>query len=563
MASAKNKFVPVLTFKEFYGTLHREENALKNIAHFNLEDVIIALILIANDGERSFRSNIDVNTTLLNRLPPAKAARLRSFIEQREESRFRLSNSTVVAKIITDIYKVLPGSQPDNDTDNPVFEEILLDVILIYNERQYPDVGDGELINSHQMLWQLMLMQDLTGLTVLHYTRTANIKHLVFIQFLRETLGDSFQNVEDEFREHAGVESIYTFVVSIIQLYVAIERKYKDPASSLIWFEKEDTTYKLLQNFDLIYNQKTHAQAKFDVSFYVTHPFFEHSDGKIYLVDHNHFAFALDKGWTYYFFKASQVIKYLPQVNSFSDFQSYLGKNYYEQYLILGLLKILRRPGFRVIETDDKDLPDAAIVLNEKDVFLFEIKSSSLHYKIVNDKDTAGFQQFLDDNFAGEKKGAKQLSRTIQYLANDSKNQYNIKTTRNKINVYPIIVYTEQHLEKHAVNNYVNEKFKELIKDYQSPFREIKPLVMIHYDFFVENITLLESRPSLLKSALEHYISFTRKSAAAYKKTGENMDYLRSMVSFDKYIIKFQGLYLLDQKKIFSNIARIFKMKGE
>jgi len=135
-----------------------------------------------------------------------------------------------------------------------------------------------------------------------------------------------------------------------------------------------------------------------------------------------------------------------------------------------------------------------------------------------------------------------------------------LRTAKSKVTIYPVIIYTEQHLDKHAVNDYVNEKFSHLLNDFTSPFHEIKPLVMIHFDFFVENISLLDSQPSLFKKAINAYISHWNKKRAAYTRSKGNMDYLTAMISFDKFIIGFEKLYMLEQRFIFRNISRIFKM---
>jgi len=562
MHTQKNVPYAVITYNVFYQTSFEGTDPLTQISFFDLQDVVLTLILIANDTKNRKNSNTHVNETFIHRLPAAKAFRLKRFISKDGIDNFFLTTPTVIAHIITDIYKLIPYNKPKFNADHPGFEEMLLDVILIYNERQYPEVGIGPKINSHDQIWRIMLMQDITGVSNVHYARTANIKHLLFIEFLRGSLGENFTTVENTFGKHTRLPSIYTFVLSFINLFVAIENKFKESGSSLIWFDKDTPTYQLLKNFQMIHDQNIATDTNFDISFYVTHPFFEHKDGKIYLVDHSHFAFALDKGWIYYFFKHSKIIDFLPQVNRFADFQSYLGKRYYEEYVILGLLKHLNKPNFRILRTDDTNLPDAAAIFNEKDVFLFEVKSSALHYKVNADQSASEFQRFIDENYSSDKKGGIQLFKSIKYLAGDNKHLYKLKHPVGKITVYPIIIYTEQHMEKHGVNDYVNQKFLKIIANYDSPFYDIKPLVMIHYDFFVENAILLEKYPRLLKDAIKEYLSFVNRKKATYKKTEHNLDYYKSMVSFDKFIIGFQKLYTMEQMSIFKNTARIFKLKG-
>jgi hypothetical protein len=521
----------------------------------------VALILILNGVSNRLDNTIDINGTFIRRLPVFKATRLQQYMRRHSKDGFLLTNGTVIAKIVTELFTILPQAEGLLPATDILFEETLLDLILIYNERQYPNVGIGFDINTHVLLWKLMLMQDITGLTNVHYARTSNIKHIVFIQFLKEILGDSFMDLESDFRSRTGVEGLYVLALTLITLYVKIEDKFREPGNPIILIEKNESLYSFLKSFNLVFNKNTATGKTADVGFYVTHPFFEHSDGRIYLIDHSHFAFAVDRGWFYYLFANSDIKNRINGVKNFGDFQGFLGKQYYEKYLISGLLKTIHRPGFRIIETDDKNLPDISIVLNEKDIFFIEIKSSALHYKVIDEKQVDLFKQFIDDNFAGTKKGAIQLFKNIQFFAEANSTDLNIKTPKSKLTIYPIIVYTEQHLEKHAVNDYVNEKFSALINTFQNPFLEIKPLTMIHYDFFVENISLLNKQPSIFKRAINAYIAHWKKKRSAYHRSGHNMHYLTSMISFDKFIVGFEKLYMLEQGFIFKNISKIFKLK--
>jgi hypothetical protein len=242
-----------------------------------------------------------------------------------------------------------------------------------------------------------------------------------------------------------------------------------------------------------------------------------------------------------------------------------LGKHYFESYLVGGMLTKLHRPGFRVITTNDRELSDATLILNEKDVFMIEVKSHALHANVIDQMDVVGLQEFVNEKFASDKKGAGQLARLIRSFGDNTNDSLEIRQPKNKLTIYPIIIYTEQHLEKYGFGDYVAEKFHLLLTEYIHPFRDIKPLVMIHYDFFVENISLLEQRPSLLKSAINRYLSYISQKKADFIKTGHNMDYLLSMSSFDQYIIniRFEGLYQLDQQAIFHNAGRLFKLKDE
>ena len=561
----RNPLYPVLTYKQFYGASSVAADPLAEIARYHFEDILVALIMICNDVEGRVNNSIDVNATIAARLPPAKSARFLQFVNRQEGAKFWLTNGTVIARIVTDLFGLLPQEGTLLPTTGTGFEEALLDVVLIYNERQYAEIGVGGKVNTHEMLWQLMLMQDITGLNNIHYVRTANAKHVVFIQFLKVALGVAFKEMEGDFKQRTGLDGLYQPAVTLVTLFAHIEDKFRMPGNALVLIERNESIYGFLKNFGMLFSKQTAAGRKGQIGFYITHPFFDHPDGRIYLVDHAHFAFAVDRGYLYYLFKHSKLGALLKGVKSFEDFLAYLGKHYYEQYLVAGLIKTLDRKGFRVIGTDDRGLPDLTLVLNEKDVFFIETKSNALHSSVIDRMDVTGMKEFMDENFAGEKKGAGQLARYIRHYGDAGGAALQIREPKKKLTIYPVIIYTEQHLEKYAFGDYVAEKFEGMIADFAHPFKEIKPLVMIHYDFFVENISLLQQRPILLKSAINRYLAYVKDKKAIFKRTDHNMDHLKAMVSFDKYLVNYpyEQLYQLDQKVIFQQMRRVFGLKDE
>jgi len=498
----------VLTYKEFYGVSSTIANPFVHISHYDFEDILLALILINNSSENSVDETININETLVARLPVFKALRLRYYMNRTDSGKFQLTNGTVISKIVTDLFGILPQEGEFLPSTDLHFEEYLLDIILIYNEKQFPEVGTNGKVQTHQSLWKLMLMQNITGLNNIHYARTANVKHTIFIQFLKDALQEKFEELESDFKRRTGMNGLYTPALTLLNLFGGIENKYRELGNPIVLIEKSEDTYTFLKSFGIVFNKNMAASHRGGIGFYITHPFYDHSDGRIYLVDHSNFAFAVDRGWFFYLYHHSNLCKLLSGVKDFESFLGHLGKHYFESYLVGGMLTKLHRPGFRVITTNDRELSDATLILNEKDVFMIEVKSHALHANVIDQMDVVGLQEFVNEKFASDKKGAGQLARLIRSFGDNTNDSLEIRQPKNKLTIYPIIIYTEQHLEKYGFGDYVAEKFHLLLTEYIHPFRDIKPLVMIHYDFFVENISLLEQRPSLLKSAINRYLSY-------------------------------------------------------
>ena len=99
---------PVLTYKEFYGLSSTAADTLSEIARYDFEDILLTLILVNNACENRLDQTIDVYETLANRLPSFKAQRLRYYMNQKDAGKFQLTNGTVIARIVSDLFGLLP-----------------------------------------------------------------------------------------------------------------------------------------------------------------------------------------------------------------------------------------------------------------------------------------------------------------------------------------------------------------------------------------------------------------------------------------------------------------------
>src|SRR5690606_35143834 len=106
------------------------------------------------------------------------------------------------------------------------------------------------------------------------------------------------------------------------------------------------------------------------------------------------FAFLTEKAWMYSLFSSGAISALRPEISGLNNYLSFIGKEYYEKYLLNVLLGSLESPGIRVLTSDDKHLPDLSIIVNEKDVFLIEVKSASINYRSVDDKKVHEFKDF-------------------------------------------------------------------------------------------------------------------------------------------------------------------------
>jgi hypothetical protein len=148
-------------------------------------------------------------------------------------------------------------------------------------------------------------------------------------------------------------------------------------------------------------------------------------------------------------------------------------------------------------------------------------------------------------------------------MLNDSSNLLAFKKPTNKLNIFPIIIFVDPQMSTHGVGDYVGEKAKIEFAKFSNSFKEVKPLTMINIDFFIENLELLQRDRSLLKKLIQDYHNSINSKKQQYQKFRSTHNYVKSMISFDLFIIGKKGVYRQEQQKIFKHLAKIFNLKDQ
>ncbi|MES2829222.1 MAG: hypothetical protein V4687_13755 [Bacteroidota bacterium] len=272
----------------------------------------------------------------------------------------------------------------------------------------------------------------------------------------------------------------------------------------------------------------------------------------------NDFGLITDKGWQYFLFKHGDLANYLPEITDLNQFQSFIGLHYIEKYLMSRIFQSLNKRGFRVVLSDDLKKPDLTIIHNETDIFLFEIKSYAMHYKVWKNQDINELRKHIDERYLSDKKGVIQLHKCMVNLAADPQNLFKLFTPLRKVKIYPIIIYTEPHMGSVAINDYIIQQSPAIPDHLMSVFHTVWAVTMIHYDFFVENLEVIQSNKKVLKDAVIRYHRDVKARKVIWNKVKSTYNFQRAMISFDDYSAGFKGLYETNQNKIFASLRKIF-----
>jgi len=539
---------PMLTWSAFYPGKPLPEEPLKYFKDFSLDDLVQLLIWVKNNLEIPGKYE-DFVHILLRRIDEPK-----KMYFERHLRRSQISHPLVVDKILVAFFRTHTLKSSSRDINELGFEDHLLDLLLCFNDQHYETHYLPLEAVSIEAMWSLSLAQASTGLDNVDYARTANIKHLIFLKFLKQHFAEHFKTIEESFKQKTGLGSFHEVMITLSQFYLTTET---GEAKEMVLPNMPVENCLILEKLAMVVDQATLPDPKFSIGRMAGQPYYKSQD-RIYVISRSNFAFALEKSWPYFLYQNSDLRNFLPGKKRFSDFQSILGKNYVEDYFLNTLFSSLNKSGFRWIRPTETYMPDGCYVINESTVILFEFKSSPLHFNVIAEQDVEALKKFLNENFAAGKKGAPQLANAVRHLSVNSNGVYGIKTPANKLTVYPVIIYTDMNLCMLGVNDYVDRNFQSVLGEDGKHFKKVMPLTMVHADFFTENLLLLEKDRSLFKMALDHYLKYRRKKLTVYAKTGSPSDYLSAQYQFDRYILGYKQLYGVPRLNIFKNMVEVF-----
>jgi hypothetical protein len=265
-------------------------------------------------------------------------------------------------------------------------------------------------------------------------------------------------------------------------------------------------------------------------------PFYELEDGRLVLLDYNYFTYGLDQGIFYSLYHKSSLSGGTIFKN-YNEYKAYLGLHYFEEYYIGRFVRqIFSKWNHRIVHTDK--FQDYIIRAGDQ-VFLFEIKMTDFNANGLDQSSFEDFKGFIYQNFltykhSGQKaKGLGQLLRQIGHLAKEQEliDLLDIKNLK-RLQIYPIIVYSDANLDINGVNEYVNEQWAKHTASYGDTFSSIRPVTMINGSFFMTYYYLLRKDPAMFSQWLNDYTKSVNNLKKRYQEDKNPLNYLEYNRSF-------------------------------
>ncbi len=402
----------------------------------------------------------------------------------------------LMGKLIA-MYKPVSDFGATSDEGLQVMMRELFDAILAVNDNYYNSISNDDIL-SKDHLWKMELLQQEFARGIPNMFGVIPIKIFMFYRFMNERYGG---DILKEFAVSFNIASAYNFHFVFLQTLSTTTNEFEENGQPKYCI-RDETMEKVIAPF--VFDPGKTQQTPFSGESYVliNQPFFRLFEG-IAILDFSFFAHLTDVSLFYHFYHATSLKK-KHGVKNYNEYLGIIGKHFYEEFLLVQLLQKQFSHKYDAVYTDKDDsaYPDILILQNQTDVFVIEVKSVRIHGRVLDQADTAGFQQFLEDEFANEKvgpdeknKGIYQLKRQIQYL----------KTNGHGYRIFPVIVYTEPSLDIAGVNSFLDRKFDEIIENERGSFKKIHPLTLINLHFFIKYYPALKKERYFLRDKIIEY----------------------------------------------------------
>lgn len=192
-----------------------------------------------------------------------------------------------------------------------------------------------------------------------------------------------------------------------------------------------------------------------------------------------------------------------------------VGQKFTEQYLfykvidrILADKRYEKKTGEDMTKISD-GLPDFYANKGQR-VFLFEFKDIQLNRKVVTSRDYDTIIKAVENELVENEKGRP---KGITQLANDiDKHLFDIvgkERVSEKLQVYPILVYSDSSFDIEGFNYYLNNRFHEIIRNRNIPSNiHVKDLLMVNIDTLIMFEKAFVDKKLKFDVLINEYISY-------------------------------------------------------
>jgi len=264
------------------------------------------------------------------------------------------------------------------------------------------------------------------------------------------------------------------------------------------------------------------------------YPLVSYDDDILVIVNRQFLRNKIYNGFIFDFFSNSGIKQ---KFKRFDVFKSFIGKEVAEKRLFKSLIRSIYPKEHQIKIFSEKDShPDGYIRIHNR-IFLIEFKDYMMSSRVINSMDVDAFKEEVDKKFIsnekGKPKGVSQLANQINFLKDNEYEFDKIYTNglrKEKIEIYPIIVYTDYQYSIPGINDYLTKHFQASITTDEG-FKEINATTMININFLFKYANYIAK--NRLDKVIKSYYKKKRKREIILSKNPNPDNWIQAKLSFD------------------------------
>ena len=444
------------------------------------------------------------------------------------------------------------------DTSMSVDEKLLyLKLLFIANEKRLNKPNDfhnnllsispDDKFSYEKMFWPLLLPEtDVNEVIRLEY-------EMYRLKCFVEEIEKEYPNASctiDLFFQERGYENYSTYASALSFIFLNYITCYTNHHELKTGIKENEQTHKLLAPLMVnIINKNSYLELK-------THPVY-YFNGAYYVLHWNYFLSQI-------FIGTFMALKERLNKIGFQNIKKTSGliveKSLFKNVLTTSFSKYWQRALF---DDESKGKPDAMFKIGNH-LFIIELKDSLMSENVMESLDYKSIENHIIRTFIQSEGKRKAIQQLVVYIEKYENNEYeNDGFPYNKrLNIYPIIIYTDYKYRINGLNHFLSVKFGELIyqKDIQKSTKQrIRPLTVIGLDCMFNLQLKFQDKKLKFADVIDNYHRHIKIREKKYENKGAEL-YSLLYPSFDRYLPENRNI-LMSVNEIQSILKEFFNIK--
>ena len=461
---------------------------------------------------------------------------------------------------LMELYRILLNHKKGSciDTSLSVDEKLTyLKLLFIANEKRLNKKSDyhdnllsitpGDQFLYEKMFWPLLLPETDVNESIRIEYEMYRLK--CFVEEFEKEYPNASCTIDNFFQER-GYENYSSYASTLSIIFIDYISSYTNHNELKSGIKESEQTRKLFAS--LMVNDKS-INSYLDLK---THPVY-YCNG-VYFVLH----------WNYLlnqiFIGTFMALKERLNKAGFQDIKKTSGliieKTLFRNVLTTSFSRYWQRALF---DDESKGKPDAMFKIGNH-LFIIELKDSLMSENVMESLDYKSIENHIIRTFIQSEGKRKAIQQLVVYIEKYENNEYENDgfPYSKRLNIYPLIIYTDYKYKINGLNHFLSVKMRELInqKDIEESTKQrIRPLTVIGLDCMFNLQLKFQDKKLKFADVIDNYHRHIKIREKKYENKGAEL-YSLLYPSFDRYLPENRNI-LMSVNEIQSILKEFFNIK--